>query len=106
MILRTDPFPFTLDRYGTDLKFSSMTSKYDTATTTRLGWTSWGQNQITLFPGHDVTTLIQEAHHIETAAQLGYLNERAVTAAQNALWGRNLEAAWEAYARSIGLVPK
>jgi len=81
-------------------------STADTAATTRLGWASWSDNSVKLFPGADITTLLEEAHHIETASKLGYIGENATTARQAALWQRNLEAAWEEYASSIRLVPK
>jgi RHS repeat-associated protein len=71
-----------------------------------LGWTSWQHNTVSLFDGADVTTLMEEAHHAETAAKWGYLGDVPESAAQAASRNAALEAAWEEYASSIGLVKK
>jgi RHS repeat-associated protein len=91
----------TLDRYGTDLRFSSTPSEFG-----RLGWTRFDLNKVTLFPSSDVTTLIEEAHHIETAGRAGFLGERIADAVEAGDQARSLEQEWERYAESIGLIRK
>jgi RHS repeat-associated protein len=95
----------TLDKYGTDLRYSNSPSASNTAQYQRWGWTNWAKNEVTLFPEHNVVTLIEEAHHIETAAEMGWLDiDVAEQSAEQAAWrAEYLESAWEQYADSIGI---
>jgi hypothetical protein len=58
------------------------------------------------YPGADVTTIIEEANHVQNAANFGYLREYPQTAQQNSLWSSMVESAWSQFAPTIGLVPK
>jgi hypothetical protein len=67
----------TFDRNGTQVVFSNTDSALG-----RIGFARYDTNTVTLYPGHDVTTIIEEANHIQTAADLGLLGNRVESASE------------------------
>lgn len=91
----------SLDATGVKVIFSNTPSVNGYA-----GWYNYTTNTITMFPDSDITSLMEEAHHAATAADMGIVGEAPVTAAEQAARANALEAAWEQHAESIGLIRK
>ncbi|MDR3562927.1 MAG: RHS repeat-associated core domain-containing protein [Negativicutes bacterium] len=92
----------TLDRYGVTPRFSSTSSDFARAAYTRFDQAK----SMTLFPEADELTLIEEAHHVETAVNKGWWGEQIESLAQKRTREAYLESEWEKYAESIGLMKK
>jgi hypothetical protein len=72
-----------------------------------MGWTRFDERKsVILFPNSNVLTLIEEAHHVETAAVNGLWGETVETVTQLRARQNFIEAEWEAYAKTIGAYRK
>lgn len=68
-----------------------------------LGWTRFDSaKSVQLYPNHDVLTIIEEAHHVETAIEHGFWGEEIRDPITRDSRARILENAWEDYAKPIG----